>query len=1542
MRKGKKWLAAALSAAMIVQSLAGIGPVYAASGVSLDTFTDATFKKYVSAFDTDGNGYLSDKEIAAVTSIDLTGVDGFVKNIDGIDIFNNLTNLDCSGKSIRSIDIQKLKKLKSVDVSENMLSDLTLPTTADDLVYLDVSDTNITSLTSLSDYDNLTYLNVSNTNLDSINVQSMKNLQTLGVSRLTIRTLDLGENMNLQTLVCENMTGLATLDLSGHDKLVTVLCDSNLNVAGAITKLDVSGDTSLETLDCSNNKISTLDISNTPALENLDCSSTKLRSLDITNNTNLTSLIVDNTPLGELNLRNNRQLSSLSAVSVGLTSLDLTAQNELKSLDLTGNSLTGLDVSGNAGLETLNLGQNKLEAIDVSKNTELTTLKLDDNQLVSIDISKCPKLRGDGGVFSCVNNTKSIILEKPNYELDMASLGEFGFAGPKSIERDDSTIGDAALAYGYEGSKKIDVTGATVTGNRFQAETDATKIKYKYYCGIGKNKVDFTLNIQNPLTVVVWYTAKDGVEQSGASSMKFAVGAQTTLVAKDKAKNNHENITWDSNDTKVATIDKETGLLTCKGEGTTNIIVNLNNRAIGSVKLECHDPVSNMTFVDNKTKEIYGDGSAINMELGNYAQSSDKSKNITAKFFNAQGEVASEFAGYTCKVTDAKDGGKESSDVVTFSDGTITACGRGVAYLHFTSNDNKDTKIVVQVNVKQRANSMKLPYSTLTMIEGDKKVVTPVFTPTTTSNQEVTWSSSNPSVVTFDKDGKFIAVGKGTADVTCTSNDVPDKVSAKCTVTVLGAVGGITMDKSEAVLSIPSNKYIQLNPVIDADDSTVYKQTWTSSDPNVARVSTTGYVTAQNKGETIITCKLTDALYATCRVKVVQNVTGIALSVDKNILHIGDTMQVVSEITPDDADNKTLTWTSSDTSVATVDKNGLITAVGKGNTTIKAETTDGSNRSKTISIQVKKYVSDVKLDMTQAVVYVDRTKRITVKVVPSDANDKNIIWESSDNTIATVSGSSTQCSITGVTPGKVTITGKTSDGSNIVKKIYVTVSQQITGITFDPEEKTVNVGDVYKTKYTLEPANADSKALIWTSSNEAVAKVSSDGTVTAVSKGFANITATPADGIGTRAFYRVTVLQPLKSLVLSESSLRLSAGKVTRVTATVAPDNANNRNLEWTSSNVKVATVEGGNITAVGKGTATITCKTTDGSNLVRKCTVTVFQPITELTFGRAEYTLNVGKTVKPAYKIAPSNADSVKLNWTSTNTSVAKVAADGTVTAVSKGNVTITATPADGVGARASYRVNVLQPVTKITLGKTRVKLNVGSSTSVNVTIAPSNASERNVTWTTSNRKVATVNNGYVTAVGKGTATITCKAKDGSGKIAKCTITVVQPVKTLKLNAKSKTLVKGKKTVLKAIVGPASASNRKVKWTTSNKKVATVTATGVVKVVGKGTAVITCTTKDGTNLRATCTITGVVKVSSIKLNKTKAVVKRGKTLGLTAKVAPSAANDKSVVWVSSNKKIATVSATGVVTARKKGKVTITCKAKDGSRKAAKCVIIVK
>ena len=177
-------------------------------------------------------------------------------------------------------------------------------------------------------------------------------------------------------------------------------------------------------------------------------------------------------------------------------------------------------------------------------------------------------------------------------------------------------------------------------------------------------------------------------------------------------------------------------------------------------------------------------------------------------------------------------------------------------------------------------------------------------------------------------------------------------------------------------------------------------------------------------------------------------------------------------------------------------------------------------------------------------------------------------------------------------------------------------------------------------------------------------------------------------------------------------------------------------------------------------------------------------------------------------------------------------------------------------------YQDDAVQ-VSEITLNKTKATLTrtlkkPAPKLQLTAEVKPENATSKEVTWASSNKKVATVDeNGVVTAKGKGKATITCTAKDGSGVKAVCRVTVKNlQAKKIILNKTKATLKRGKKLTLKVKFKPADTLIQKVKWTTSNKSVATVNSKGVVKAKRKGVCTITCITQDGSKRKATCKIT--------------------------------------------------------------------------------------
>lgn len=245
---------------------------------------------------------------------------------------------------------------------------------------------------------------------------------------------------------------------------------------------------------------------------------------------------------------------------------------------------------------------------------------------------------------------------------------------------------------------------------------------------------------------------------------------------------------------------------------------------------------------------------------------------------------------------------------------------------------------------------------------------------------------------------------------------------------------------------------------------------------------------------------------------------------------------------------------------------------------------------------------------------------------------------------------------------------------------------------------------------------------------------------------------------------------------------------------------------------------------------------------------------------------------------------------------------------------------------------------VKKIMLNKTKDTVLSDKSVKLVAKVYPKNANNKKLLWTSSNKRIATVEKGVVVGLRKGTVKITVKSTDGSKLSAQCVVTVKQAVKNIKLNKTLITGRKGTKVTLKAKVTPTKADNRIVKWQSSNKKIATVNKKGVVTVKGKGCAVIKCTSSDGSGVYSKCVVNNSSKAKSVKLNKKSAKVSAGKTLKLRATVK---GNCKEVLWKSSNNKVATVTDSGIVKGIENGKAVISAETVDGSKKVAKCTVTV-
>ena len=490
-------------------------------------------------------------------------------------------------------------------------------------------------------------------------------------------------------------------------------------------------------------------------------------------------------------------------------------------------------------------------------------------------------------------------------------------------------------------------------------------------------------------------------------------------------------------------------------------------------------------------------------------------------------------------------------------------------------------------------------------------------------------------------------------------------------------------------------------------------------------------------------------------------------------------------------------------------------------------------------------VTGINLNKTSTTIAKGQTEKLTASLTPSDASG-NVQWSSNNLKVATVSNGT----VTAKDTGKAIVTA-TMNG--ISASCEVTVNNPLKGVSIVSAEGVTALKKGQTTQLTakLEPEDTtDKKTVTWTSSNDAVATVSTSGMVTAVSDGTVTIYAKVGDKT---ASYNLTIKEiKLTGISLDTTETILHKGSE-QLTVSYSPENTtDSKQVTWSSSDPSTVSVDGnGKITAKKIGGAVITAKV---GNFEAKCTVTVDAPLISIVTEKDALSLIKNQTAKIAYKLNPEDTtDDKNVTFTSSDESVATVSEDGTVTAVKTGTTNVTLTGANNVTATVVINVTEI-PVDQIVLDKQSTVIEKGQTDILTATVGPENTTDEDtsVTWKSSNPDVVTVSpnktkNGEsvtVTATDKGgKATIT--ATTANGKTATCEITVPVHIEKIEITG-TKELLRNQTAVEMVIYFPTAdiTDQLGVTWKSDNEAVATVDEkTGTITAIKEGTANITATT---------------------------------------------------------------------------------------------------
>lgn len=512
------------------------------------------------------------------------------------------------------------------------------------------------------------------------------------------------------------------------------------------------------------------------------------------------------------------------------------------------------------------------------------------------------------------------------------------------------------------------------------------------------------------------------------------------------------------------------------------------------------------------------------------------------------------------------------------------------------------------------------------------------------------------------------------------------------------------LDLNHIIMVLNPGDEVQLEGYIDGEKVDDIEWSLTNSEGYVS-VNRAGVVSAiKANAVDYIVARTKEGYRMNCAVCVVDN----AFAVSRNSsaqLRIGAQEQLTAKnyYTTEEELNATVTWSSSDTNIASVDKNGLVTATGIGTVTITATTSTGKTDSVDVTVSYGKELSVSEPEIT---IGNGKTGKITPAILPANAKD-TFTYTSSNTSVATVDFSGM---VTGKSGGTAVITVKSTGG--LTADCTVTVTDLSV-----PSTATVNINKTAKISPTTKPADMAQK-ITWSSLDDSIVTVDDSGTITGVSPGTAKIQAVNEQGV--TAVCTVTVTGYATDMQLDRTSIYMEKGTTDKLLATLTPEDATDT-VKYTSSSSGIVSVDAeGVLTAKAVGSAQITVTTTGG--LTRYCSVVVSEkrvPAEDLQLSDSEVSLYPDETKLLTAEVIPANATNSNVTWNSENEEIAAVNQAGLITAKAPGQTVITASLSNGISRKCTVRV---KPVNAAEIFVKNVNAEPGETIEVPICISDNN----------------------------------------------------------------------------------------------------------------------------------------------------------------------------------------------------------------------------
>jgi len=661
----------------------------------------------------------------------------------------------------------------------------------------------------------------------------------------------------------------------------------------------------------------------------------------------------------------------------------------------------------------------------------------------------------------------------------------------------------------------------------------------------------------------------------------------------------------------------------------------------------------------------------------------------------------------------------------------------------------------------------------------------------------------------------------------------------------------------ESALSFVVGESEQLTATLTDSDGQILSNravAWASSDPAIVSVTSSGLVAAVIPGSATVSASAGGGTSSITVTVTPVPVSSVAVTLSPQTITVGQTSQaaaLLSDLHGNLLEGRAVTWASSNTSVATVNPaTGVVTALAPGSATITG-TSEGESGTSTI-IVTPAPVALVIVSLIASPIAVGGTTTAAATTLDANSNvlaGRAVAWSSDNTAVATVSSTGV---VTAVSTGTATITA-TSEGKSGSATITVTLVP-VASVSVSLTTTSVQAGQTTQATATTLDASGGTlagRAIVWASSNTAVATVSTGGLVTTISAGTSTITATSEGKTGS-ATLTVTPV-PVASVTVTPSSASVVEGGTVQLSAETRDADNNlltGRAETWVSTNTAAATVSpSGLVSGVAAGTAQITV-TSEGKSATATITVTLV-PVASVSVSLAATSVQAGQTTQASATTRDASDNVVigrVVTWSSDAQSVATVnATSGLVTAVGAGPATITA-QSEGKTGSATVTVTPIPVATvAVTLTpSTLTAVETAEASAVTLDASGGTLTGRAIAWSTSNPFFATVSStGLVTAVSAGTANIIAISE---GKSGSATLTVTPaPVTSATVSPASASVTAGTTQQLTATLRDVHGnvlSGRSVIWSSSNNSLATVSSTGLVTAIASGTVTIIATSE--------------------------------------------------------------------------------------------------